>query len=157
MRYNQNKLHITLAIPLDDVALFMGTPSHLPKWTVHRALFYKDLQWFEVRNFNGRLVDAQLNITIEKDSDQQKRITFCWEFPDSSGYSVEFELQAITPTQTLVLTQLPVHLPTERLIRMKEVVQAELDILKAILENHIDNIPNNYWHLLQTYHLSLYQ
>lgn len=154
---NSLNLNITINQGIDKLRKFIESPQYLPRWTVHRAVFFKDNNWFEVRHLDGQLVDASLQITSQADGNIRFLVIFQWEFPNKHAYQVVFVLQKLDSLQTVVSTRLPSHLPAERLVKMRQVIQAELEILKAIHENRLDQIPNAYWHLLQSYHLSLYQ
>lgn len=154
---NSLVLHTIISKTIHELSQFIGNPKNLPKWTVHRALFNKNEDWFEIRKWKNQLVDAELKVVIQTNQDSKTFIAFNWLFPDNSGYEVLFELSSISATQTQVLTQLPKGLSEERLQKMKEVVKTELAILKAIHEKQTSHIPTTYWHTLQSYHLFLYQ
>ena len=151
------ELYITIAKPIKELSQFIGNPKFLPQWTVHRALFYQNSQWYEVRKWQGRLVDASLQVDTNQRHNALVNIAFNWRFPNAENYQVVFQLEAISSSQTRVGTKLPENLSKERLIKMREVIQAELEILKAIHEGNMEIIPARHWHLLQSYHLSLYQ
>lgn len=150
------KLQITIEKEIEELERFIGNPLYLPQWTAHRAIYYKEGQYFEIRERDGKLINALLNVNVYHSNPDETSISFIWNFPNEDSMEVIISLRKIALDRTNIQVSLPKKLMGTRLNNMCQVIQCELDILKAIHEENLDNISTEYWNILQLYHLSFY-
>jgi hypothetical protein len=144
----------TIATTLATLGAFLAKPSNLAQWTVHRALFEQDGQWYEVRRHpEGHLHPVALHVERRILDPTQQLVQFAWQ----SGNVVQFHLQQIENNCCSVSITLPPSLAAEKSQAMSELLQIELELLQAWLEKgSTANIPIKHWIYLQNYHVKMY-
>lgn len=104
---------------------------------------------------NGQLIDCRLLVNFEA-SDRSVRICFNWP---ELNVNVLFVINEIVFGKSC---EVGVSLPSSGLIserklaNMKRIITLELTVLKAILEDHLDDIPSLTFQHIQSYHLGMF-
>lgn len=152
------RLERNIAIDQESLCAYLLEVRHLPHWTVHRALFVENAQWYEIRRQpdGDRAMFAQaLNVSRLPHDDGGCSIVFEWQ----GGNRVAFQI-AKTANGCCVQVFLPAGLPSAKATLMQQLLTMELDILQAILEqgetSGLASIPASHWIFLQNYHLNMY-
>lgn len=139
---------VAIRMPRADVAAFMVDPFNLPKWTAHRT----------IRRIEGRVVEVRMvgDVALEvSEHPTEPEVHYVWS-RIGGEFRVRFAVQELTPRITRVKALLP-ELPPERAARTVPVVEAELSVLKALLEGQEQPITPEQEALLDDYHMEVYR
>lgn len=144
-----------ISVPQATLTAFLLQAANLPSWTVHRAMFEHDGQWFEIRRHqHGDLQPVALDISASPVDEATEAVVFQWR----EGKRVEFRVQSTAAQACRVEVLLPSQMAPEQRSVLAALLQAELDILQALLEHgSASSIPPAHWLRLQEYHLNMYQ
>lgn len=138
----------TLEVPRAKVLEFLLDPFHLPVWTGHRT----------IRRIEGRVVEVRmagdLELSVTEDA-STNRVVFRWQ-RDADALEVAFHVEAEGENRTRVSVDLPL-LDGARATRTAQIVQAELDVLAAVLEDREQDVSDDVRRLIDAYHLEVHQ
>lgn len=137
-----------IAAPIDAVRAFLLDPFNLPRWTGHRC----------VRRIDGRVVEVRLagDLALDVLEDRSRgAVVFRWS-RDGQSLEVPFFIDGDGAEHTRVRVDLPALEPA-RLARTAKVVQAELDLLRALLGGRPESVEPKLRALIDEYHLEVHQ
>jgi alanine transaminase len=150
---NQLSVHINLS--QESVLCFLMEPSNLPKWTGHKAIRYLKHkgQWVETRlNKAGKLIDFALH--IERSGND---VEVFW--PERE-LSIIFATKGTSIGSTEMVLSLPSSASASASLRstsqLRRIIELELNLLKAILEDNIVCIPDHFFSQIHLHHLEIY-
>lgn len=155
---NFYELSVEINASRKTVMNFLLVPSNLSKWTGHKAIHFsvRRNQWVETRvNENGEFKDFTLCVE-QKGAD---RLQISWP---ERGLSVCFVLVS-NFGNSMSSTELKAYLPQDvgerQLSQLRRVIRNEMNILKAILEGHSEQIwvPDHVFWNIQLEHLRIYE
>ena len=127
---------------------FLAHPGNLPRWTVHRTVRHIDGRWVELRQVG--------DIPLAVRADAAGRVVFHWSYQGQSR-EVVFTVRSENAGFCRVEVALP-ELPPARMAWTVAVIEAELEILSALLENEPER-PGlaQLFEQVERYHLDVYQ
>jgi methylmalonyl-CoA/ethylmalonyl-CoA epimerase len=137
---------VTIQAPREAVVAFLLDPFNLPRWTGHRAIRRIDGVVVEVR------LAGDLPVTIRE---QDEAVLFRWSRGEQA---LEFALRVSSTEHaaTTVSAALP-PLEGARLEHTARVIQTELELLGALLENRAHTFSAEGRALIDAYHLEVHQ
>jgi methylmalonyl-CoA/ethylmalonyl-CoA epimerase len=141
---------VTIQRSLQEVVDFMAAPQNMARWTGHRSIRLVDGRWLEIRAVG----DIAFSVETKPLGDDGARVSYQWQ--DGEG-SLTVEMQARQlDTGTAVSALLP-PLEPARLQRTRNIIQTELELLAALLEDRAGSIARSSMDLIDQFHLEVYQ
>jgi hypothetical protein len=140
----------TIARAIGEVVEFMAAPQNMALWTGHRSIRRLGGRWLEIR----AAADITFEVEVNPLADDETQVLYRWQHGEQS-LTVEMRAEQ-RPSSTVVTALLP-PLEAARLERTKRIIQTELDILAALLEDRADSIPQQSRDLIGQFHLEVYQ
>ena len=120
-------------------------------------IFFTQLHYVQTRmsSNNGQLTECRLLVNSEG-SDRSVMINFNW--PELNVNVVFVINEIIFGKSCEVCVSLPSSglISERKLANMKRIITLELTVLKAIMEDHLDDIPSLTFQHIQSYHLEMF-
>lgn len=139
---------VRVAASRERVCAFLLDPFNLPRWTAHRCIRRVEGQVVEVR------LAGDLPLSVVEDA-ARSAVVYRWT-RDERSLDVPFFVSAEAPECTTIRVDLP-PLDPARLARTARVIQAELDLLAALLEGRVERFDPRLRALIDEYHLEVHQ
>ncbi|MCP5467662.1 MAG: hypothetical protein H7A32_00145 [Deltaproteobacteria bacterium] len=156
------RLQISIFQNPKKIAQYMSNPKKLPYWTVHRAIFKKEFQFYEIRtDAKGNWKSILLDIEQRKLDSNHYEVTFLWNqgrFLPKVVFciSASDSDQKQKPASSQVHLNLSKQISQKKFKTLRQLIRTELKILKNTLEQKLEDIRPRDWKQLQAYHLMMY-